>query len=56
MKAPDKQKPDDEFCMSASDFDEAMRKAFGVPPPPKKEPKAVPMRVAKDRPKPTRTK
>jgi hypothetical protein len=50
LNAPEKPKPDDEFRMSASEFDEAMRKAFGVPPPePKRRP--LPMKIKKERPK-----
>ena len=54
MNADSKPKPDEGYRMNAAEFDEAMRKTFGVPPPAKGETKAIPMRVTKDRPKPTR--
>lgn len=50
MNAKTKDKPEPEFRMSSAEFDEAMRKAFGVAPPePKRKP--LPMKIRKARPK-----
>lgn len=52
MNTEAKPKPNPEFRMDEAEFDEAMRKAFGVPPPPTK-PKPERPKVKERRPKPT---
>jgi hypothetical protein len=57
VKPQPKTIPDEDLHMGTDEFDEAMRKAFGVPPPPPKcKAKSVPVRGTKERPKSPRRK
>lgn len=55
MNTEAKPKPDPEFRMNEAEFDDAMRKAFGVQPPAKPK-KADRPKVKKERPKPLKRK